>query len=255
MQTIQLAILAGRKNVQHTADLLESILPKTSFKPCVFWPDPTIPELKYPCTIVNSTGFSMSKIRNSAIAEARSRNADYLVMVEDDISVVDSNVIDLYIELMKTYSLGVVFYPFGGETNRVFDIPNYNVIVTKKIDAAEVSYITTAAKPANQFLIIDLKAVDYGFDEELKCFEFRDFLIKSKSRGTIPFLGMFFDVPNSYRYFKTIKSPRCRAVDIEIVKSEQQKLEAADRWEWKAENQISQLLKYVATKLGIECRV
>jgi hypothetical protein len=176
-------------------------------------------------------------------------------MIEDDIEVSNVDIIDKYFELMQTYGIGLAFYPFGGDSNRVFDIPNYNVSVIKKSSQNEFPQICTASKPASQFMVIDLNICNLKFDAELTCFEVRDFFIQCKNSGVIPFLGMFLDVPESHKYFISHRLPRVRDLKLDIVKTEQEKLVSLNRWEWVTENHVANLLKFVAGKLGVVCRV
>lgn len=257
MDSVNFAILSGRKNSDFVISTVSNIRSKYSQSAIMIcWPDKNAPteitELSN-VVIFDSSNMNMSRIRNAIIDFAKGAGR-YVAMIEDDIEIVDISVVDRYIELMSKFNLGFTFYPFGGDMNRVFGIPNYNVMICKKIDGIETPNICTVSKPASNFFIIDSNIIDSKFDESLTYFEMRDFLINSKNRGVIPFLGMFFDLPESWKYFKTIKSKRVRNLVIDGVKSEQNRLVQESRWEWNAENQIVELLKFISGKLGIVCR-
>jgi hypothetical protein len=260
---IHFFIFAGRNNIEITEKLVKRArLYSANSKITVFWPirNSTLEgfpqlDLTENISFFDTNNVSISKIRNIALSTCVQSSIRYCIMIEDDIEIIDESIFGKYLELMSKFELHLAFYPFGGDANRVFNHPNYNLVISKSENSTLSHYICTCAKPCSHILIIDCNKNTCEFDENLKYFELRDFMVKCFKNSNVPFIGMFFDVPESYKYINTIKSTKIREIVPKEISNEQQKLVDAGRWEWPAETNISNLLKYAAKKLNIECKL
>jgi len=159
------------------------------------------------CYLDLSTSESAADGKNRIINEAKSKEYTHLVIVEDDVIIHKVEAIHKYIELMKKYELGTIFFGFGGLSNQVFRKPNPRLIL--KVSDEERLFFN--CMPCSAFQVFDVEKTML-FDPTLKYLEMKEYLSRMNEAGHLPFLGMFLDVYNSFELLSTStevgKSPK-----------------------------------------------
>lgn len=191
---------------------------------------------------------SVAASKNKIIQKARELGGDYLFLIEDDVTIVNPEVFNLYIAKMQKYNLGTIFYGFHESHSRVCGgVPNPCSIV--RTSATEEEYIVRT--PCDAVIGIDLKTNNLLFDERVQRLEFTEYIVRVKKANLIPFNGFFIDIPKSWEYFGRTDVPNIRTIDREILTADSKYL-TEQKIENNLDSDINQILKYLAEKNGMQ---
>lgn len=143
---------------------------------------------------------TLAYVKNQAIKYARKKKYNFIFLIEDDVLIKDINIFQKYIDLMFKYHIGVVYYGYYSNMNRVLEnIPNPAVKV--KIDNEQQMLLRVSN---DSFIGIDLLRNTQLFDETFKMLEFNEYLRRCFEYKIIPFQGFYFEVEDSYKYFEYV---------------------------------------------------
>ena len=186
---------------------------------------------------------NVAECNNMILEKARELKSDYLFVLEDDMVVTDGTVFQRYVDLMKQYELGVVFYGFNN-MNQVLDArPNPCVMVRVNEAGDECMCIRT---PCSGVTGIDLNRNKETFDDKLTTMEFQDYIVQCSKGGLVPFIGFYFDIPKSFDCFKRTNSEKERIISNELLQVDQARMDEKGKVE--IEVNIDKLLKYLVEK-------
>lgn len=144
-------------------------------------------------------GENIAVKKNEIIKKAREQNQRFIFIVQDDLEIVEPTAYMDYISLMKKYNLGITFYGYYKNFNRILNtIPNPCSIV--KVSEDRTEYFNRFVCQA--FFCLDLNIIDFEFNEDFKFLDFEHFILESVKKQYIPLCGFYFDIPESWKYIK-----------------------------------------------------
>ena len=183
---------------------------------------------------------SVSKSKNKILQKAIDLKGDYLFLMEDDLALTKTEIVDEYVALMKKYELGFCFYGFNNQ-NIVFKRPNPSVLCHNTSDGKNVICVRF---PCDGFLVFDLSKIkDMRFNKSLQALELHEFLLQCVEEKLIPFNGFYFDVDKSYEAFENLQLPPSRIVTNELIKADETIMQSKHSLD--IENNVDKFLKYV----------
>ena len=186
---------------------------------------------------------SVSKSLNKIIDKANELGADHLFIIEDSIVVKDPTIFQKYLDMMKKFDLGLIFYGFD-KANRIFNAKPNPCIYLKMKNDEEVIFNRFISSGC---LLIDLKKNKEKFDENLQALEFEDYIFRCKTLGHIPFNGFYLDVNKSWECFERSPVGTLRTKSTEVMKADKAIMDA-NKIDNKLEFNVDKLFKYLIDK-------
>lgn len=172
--------------------------------------------IKYDTTVFKNDHYidfvdgNIAKCKNNIIRKAKELKYDYVVIIEDDIEVKDTSIIDMYITYLKVLNCGIMMYGFGGKMNKALSQPNPAIRFKVKDN-----YYIFNRYICSSFICIDLSK-DILFNEDLLVYEMDYLMHKLIEDKIYPFdFGFFIDVYESWNYLNKVnKTTRRNHKDI-----------------------------------------
>jgi len=191
--------------------------------------------------------------KNNIIKKARELGYNYLFILEDDVIVKDTNVFNLYIEKMREYNLGYIYYGFHHDNNRLLGVkPNPSVEI--RIDDFKKEIFTRFACSA--VVGINLDTNNNLFDEDLWVIDLDEYIYRChKNNNLSPFsAGFNIDINNSWNYFEYDSSVKGseRFKSQELADMDKKSLNEKYKGEFNLEVNVDKLLKKLGELHNIE---
>lgn len=189
---------------------------------------------------------NIAKSKNDIIKAARECGYDYLVLMEDDISIIDpAATTQRYIEAMKRFGLGLMFYSYHKGNNCVMDGVKNTGIITKISEEEELHFCRF---PCGAFMVIDLVNNQELFDEDLVCLELEEYCQRCANEKIVPFNGFFLDLPDSETLFRVTDRTKNRIKTKEAVDLDKKSL-GEKKLELKLASNADELINWIVEKL------
>jgi uncharacterized membrane protein len=204
--------------------------------------------------IIDNTELSIAQSKNSIIEKAVELKSTKLFIIEDDIVVDETynQTFEEYYNLLTDMNLGLVFNCYTKNSNNVINFPSPRLLIGFK-GHANCEMLTTNRHEVGDFSLIDLEKNKERFNEDLKIFDFSEYVFKSWKKGHLPFLNQFFDVPDSWDkiYANTECETSLRVYKDEEVAKDKEIMDRVVNNEWKVNNELDDVIKYIREQLGV----
>ena len=232
-----LEIIQGLRTLTYDTDII--LATKNNLRR--FWKSDDIKETIIPeDQIINIENTSIAKAKNELLKKARELGADYFFIIEDDVKIKDLSVFYEYTKLMETFGLGFCCHGYGEHINTIFQKPNPALSVYD--DATKQDIYVWNRYPFNVVTVYDLRINKELYDETLEFLELKEYVIRCKEKGLIPFLGFFMDVPYSWKKIgRQTEVLKCRKLDPKKIHAEK---ELVDK-RWTQENDPVKVLNHI----------
>lgn len=175
--------------------------------------------------------------KNKMLTYARSVDATYLFIIEDNIAVKTKKVFKKYIDLMNKFGIGLTMFGFDTYNMR-FGVHNPVLEVeTDKTDC--ISFNRTHTRGVMGF---DLDRNGVLFQEDFKYQGTSIYVKQCVALGVIPFVGFYLDIPEVSTYFEKIDCGLEKGIPEEDVLAE---IDRMPKNLPEMENDINNVVKYI----------
>jgi hypothetical protein len=169
--------------------------------------------------------------------------ADYVVFKDKSLKVLDSSIVNRYIDKMTEYDLCCMFYAFNNSTNMVLDsMVNYAMELTMS-DTKKEYFVRF---PTFDYVVIDIRKTVPKFREDLAILDFNIWLQDCVTQGMLPFNGIYFELGSSELAFAK-NSSRLKIEDSAIKNEDMKKIKESGAT-LKFDNNADDVFNYLRNK-------
>jgi hypothetical protein len=182
------------------------------------------------------------KEKNEVMASMKGL-ADYVVFKNKNLQILDSSIIDRYVEKMSEYDLCCMFYAFNDRSNMVLDnVVNYAMELTVADDKKE--YFVRF--PAFDYVVVDIRKDVPKFREDLAMLDFNIWLQDCVEKKLLPFNGIYFELEDSSLAFAK-NSSKLKIDDAAIKNADMKKIKESGAT-LKFDNNADDVFNYLRNK-------